>query len=115
MAVPSTSRGYVQTTASNKNATPTKKMAMTSRGNELTVVCNDIAKNFSEITRTSTGDVTTAATDSGMLTNNDEPDTGTTDSTIHTAHRIMIVIIPHGAIALTSTPTPTPTTTTPPL
>ena len=33
-----TSRGYMQTTGSYKNVTPTNKMAMTSRGNKVTVV-----------------------------------------------------------------------------
>ena len=88
MAITSTSRGYVQTTASFKTATPTNRnrMAMTSRGSKVTVVCNDIARTFSGATRTSSGDVTTAATNTGMLTINDDPVTCTTARTMINAH-----------------------------
>ena len=93
-AITSISRGYVQTTASFKNATSANRnrMAMTSRGSKVTVVCNDIATTFSGTTRTSSSDVTTAATDTGMPTINDDPDTCTAARTIHTAHRIITVI-----------------------
>ena len=64
MAIIFISRVYLQTIASFKNATPTNRntMAMTSRSSKVTVVCNDIARTFSGTTRTSSGDVTTAAT-----------------------------------------------------
>ena len=118
MAVTYTSRGYVQTTASYKNAMPTNRnrMTMTSRGNEMTLVCNDIATTFmtfSEITRTSSGYVTTAATNTGMPTMNHDPNTCTAARIIHTAHRIITVISVHTAIGLKFHLRP-PTTTIPP-
>ena len=69
---------------------------MTSSGNEVTVVCNDIATTFttfSEITRTFSGDVTTAATNTGVPTINDDPDTCTTARTIHTAYHIITALM----------------------
>ena len=92
MAITSTSRDYAQTTASYKNATPTDKMTMTSRGNEVTAVCNDIATTFSGTTRTSSKDVKTAAINTGMSTINDDTVTCTAVRTIHTAHCIITVI-----------------------
>ena len=99
----SISRGYVETTASFTNATPTNRnrMAMTSRGSKVTVVCNDIATTFSGTTRTSSGDVTTAATNAGMPTINDDPDTFTAARTIHTAHGIITVINAHMSMLIT--------------
>ena len=121
MAVTYTSRGYVQTTASYKNAMPTNRnrMTMTSRGNEMTLVCNDIATTFmtfSEITRTSSGYVTTAATNTGMPTMNHDPNTCTAARIIHTAHRIITVINAHMNMPITLEFHPqTPTSTIPPL
>ena len=86
---------------------------MTSRGSKVTVVCNDIATTFSGTTRTSSGDVTTAATNTGMPTINDDPDTCTAARTINTAHRI---ITAHMSMPITLESHPqTPTTTIPPL
>ena len=118
MAITSTARGYVQTTAAFKTATPTNRnrMAMTSRGSKVTVVCNDIARTFSGTTGTSSGDVTTAATNAGMPTINDDPDTFTAARTIHTAHGIITVINAHMNMPVTLESHPqTPTTTIPPL
>ena len=118
MAITSISRGYAQTTASFKNATPTNRnrMDMTSRGSKVTVVCNDIATTFRGTTRTFSGAVTTAATNTGMPTINDDPDTCTAARTIHTAHRIITVINAHMNMPITLEFHPqTPTTTIPPL
>ena len=118
MAITSTARGYVQTTAAFKTATPTNRnrMAMTSRGSKVTVVCNDIATTFSVTTRASSGDVTMAATNTGMLTINDDPDTGTAARTIHTAPGIITVFNAHMRVPITLESHPeTPTTTIPPL
>ena len=118
MAITSTSRGYVQTTVSFKNATPTNRnrMAMTSRGSKVTVVCNDIETTFSGTTRTSSGDVTTAATNTGMPTINDDPDTCSAARNIHTAHHIITVINDHINMSITLEFHPQiPTTTIPPL
>ena len=83
-------------------------MAVTSRGSKVTVVCNDIARTFSGTTRTSSGDVTTAATNTGMPTINDDPDTRTAARTIHTAHRIITVINAHTNMPITLVPDPKP-------
>ena len=118
MAITSISRGYVQTTASFKNATPTNRnrMDITSRGSKVTVVCNDIAMTFSGTNRTSSGDVTTAATNTGMPTINYDPDTCTAARTIHTAHGIITMINAHMNMPITLEFHPqTPITTIPPL
>ena len=118
MAITCIFSGYVQTTASFKNATPTNRnrLAMTSRDSKVTAVCNDIARTYSGTTRTSSGDVTTAATNTGMPTINDDPNTCTTARTIHTAHGIITVINAHMSMPITLESHPqTPTTTIPPL
>ena len=67
-------------------------------------------------TRASSGDVTMAATNTGMLTINDDPDTGTAARTIHTAHGIITVINAHMSMPITLESHPqTPITTIPPL
>ena len=89
---------------------------MTSRGSKVTVVRNDIATTFSGTTRASNGDVTTAATNTGMPTINDDPDTCTAARTIHTAHGIITVINAHMSMPITLESHPqTPITTIPPL
>ena len=87
---------------------------MISRGSKVTVVCNDIARTFSGTTRTSSGDVTTAAINTGMPTINNDPDTCTAARTIHTAHHIITVINTHMSMPITLESHPhTPTTTIP--
>ena len=89
-------------------------MAVTSRGSKVTVVCNDTT--FSGTTRTPSSDVTTAATNTGMPTINDDPDTCTAARTIPTAHGIITVINAHMSMPITLESHPqTPTTTIPPL
>ena len=91
-------------------------MAVTSRGSKVTVVCNDIARTFSGATGTSSGDVTTAATNTGMPTINDDPDTCTAARTNQTAHGIITVINARMNMPVTLESHPqTPTTTIPPL
>ena len=72
--------------------------------------------DFQRDDQATSGDVTTAATNTGMPTINDDPDTCSAARNIHTAHHIITVINDHINMSITLEFHPqSPTTTIPPL